>query len=260
MKKAFLFLFPTLLFSCTEKEQFITLSDSDVTIFYDGSKQLSVNYSSDELKSKTYSYSTSDSTVVKVNESGLVSGVCIGSAIVKISSNDGKYNDECRFTVSPKSTLYKEPYTVFGASISTIKSKETRSLYSETTTSLVYTDTDTDVRNVAYLFENGKSTSALVTLTQTNAIATEVTTFLKERYQYLGVSSGVYYFKDRKSGIGAALQINVSFGLSVMYLPSNSSSVPAIKVSEVQLKNNHSKLSTESHFEELEKSLRTLTE
>ena len=113
MKKAFLFLFPTLLFSCTEKEQFITLSDSDVTIFYDGSKQLSVNYSSDELKSKTYNYSTSDSTVVKVNESGLVSGVCIGSAIVKISSNDGKYNDECRFTVSPKSTLYKEPYTVY---------------------------------------------------------------------------------------------------------------------------------------------------
>ena len=63
-----------------------------------------------------------------------------------------------------------------------------------------------------------------------------------------------------KSGIGAALQVNVSFGLSVMYLPSNSSSVPAIKVTEAQLKNNHSKLSTESHFEELEKSLLTLTE
>lgn len=260
MKKVFLFLLPVLVFSCTEKEQFITLTDTHVTIFYDGSKQLSVNYSTDELKSNVYNYTTSDSTVVKVSQSGLVSGVSIGSAIVKITSKDGKYTDECSFTVSPKSTLYKEPYVVFGSSISTVKSNESRTIYSETATSIIYTDTDIDVRNVMYLFENAKSTSALVTLTQTSAISAEVTTFLKERYQYLGVSNGVYYFKDRKTGIAAALQVNINFGLSVMYLPANSNKIPEYKETDVHLKYKTSKISTNAIIEEINKGLHTLIE
>ena len=224
MKKVFLFLLPVLIFSCTEKEQFITLSDTSVTMFYDGTKQLSVSYSSDELKSKTYNYTSSDSTIISVSKTGLVSGVSIGTATVKIASPDGKYSDKCSFTVSPKSTLYKEPYTVFGSSISTVKSKETRTIYNETTTYLLYTDTDPDVRYVMYQFANGKSTSALVMLTQTTSIATEVTTFLLERYSYLGVSSSIYMFEDRKTGNGLGLTVDANLGLCVLYMPPTSSS------------------------------------
>lgn len=224
MKKVFLFLLPVLIFSCTEKEQFITLSDTSVTMFYDGTKQLSVSYSSDELKSKTYNYTSSDSTIVSVSKTGLVSGVSIGTAIVRIASTDGKYSDECSFTVSSKSTLYKEPYTVFGSTISTVKSKETRTLYSETTTGLLYTDTDADVRNIMYLFENGKSKSALVMLTETTSVAAEVTTFLMERYNYLGVSSSIYIFEDRRTGNGVALTVDANLGLCVLYIPPTSSS------------------------------------
>ncbi len=180
MKKVFLFLLPMLILSCSEKEQIITLSDTSVTIFYDGTKQLSVNYSSDELKSITYNYTSSDPTIVSVSKTGLVSGVSIGTATVKITSTDGKYSDECAFTVSTKSTLYKEPYTVFGSFISSVKSRETRTLYSETTTTLTYTDLNSNVRNVIYLFENERSKSALVMLTQTPNIASEVPTFLLE--------------------------------------------------------------------------------
>ncbi|MDP4239931.1 MAG: Ig-like domain-containing protein [Bacteroidota bacterium] len=224
MKKVFLFLLPVFILSCTEKEQFITLSDSSVTILYDGSKQLIVNYSSDALKSKTYNYSSSDSTVVSVSKTGMVSGVSIGTATIKIASTDGKYTDECNFTVSPKSTLYKEPYTVFGSTISTVKSKETRTIKSETTTGLLYTDTDSDVRYVMYLFENGKLTSASALLTETTSIATEVTTFLLERYKYLGTSGAFYFFTDRKSGNGIALTVDATLGLCVLYIPSTSSS------------------------------------
>ena len=224
MKKVFLFLLPVFVYSCTEKQEFITLSDTSVTILYDGSKQLTVNYSSDALKSKTYNYSSSDSTIVSVSKTGLVSGVSIGTAIVKVSSTDGKYTDDCSFTVSPKSTLYKEPYTVFGSSISTVKSKETRTIYNETTTYLLYTDTDSDVRNVMYQFASGKSTSALVMLTQTTSIATEVTTFLFERYSYLGVSNSIYIFKDRKTGNGLGLTVDANLGLCVIYVPPTSAS------------------------------------
>jgi len=224
MKKLFLFLLPVFIFSCTEKEQFITLSDTSVTFFYDGSKQLSVNYSSDALKSKTYNYSSSDSTIVSVSKTGLVSGVSIGTATVKIASTDGKYSDECSFTISPKSTLYKEPYTVFGSTISTVKSKETRTIKSETTTGLLYTDTDSDVRYIMYFFANGKLTSAYTLLTQTTSIATEVTTFLLERYEYLGASDGYYIFTDRKSGNGIGLTVDETLGLCVIYIPPTSSS------------------------------------
>lgn len=234
MKKAFLFLLPLFIFSCTEKEQFITLSNTNVTMFYDGTKQLSLNYSSDELKSKTYNYSSSDPTIVSVSSTGLVSGVSIGTAIIKVTSTDGKYSDECTFTVSPKSTLYKEPYTVFGSTISTVKSNETRTLYGETTTGLIYTDTDADVRNVIYLFESGKSTFAIVMLTETTSVATEVTTFLMERYNYLGVSSSVYIFKDRQTENGVALTVDENFGLCVMYMPpTSSSSVQIQKISKL---------------------------
>jgi len=146
MKKLSLLLLPLILFSCTEKEQTITFLDTSVTLFYDGSKQLSVIYSSDELKSKAYTYTSSDSTIVTVSKTGLVKGVSIGTATVKVASTDGKYSGACSLTISPKSTLYNEPYTVFGSTISTVKSKETRKINSETTTSLIYTDTDTDVR------------------------------------------------------------------------------------------------------------------
>jgi hypothetical protein len=229
MKKVFLFLLPVFIFSCTEKEQFITLSDTSVTMFYDGTKQLSVSYSSDELKSKTYNYTSSDSTIISVSKTGLVSGVSIGTATVKIASTDGKYSDECTFIISPKSTLYKEPYTVFGSTISTVKSNESRTIYSETTTALIYTDTDSDVRNVMYSFTSSKLTSSLVLLTQTTSIATEVTTFLKERYSYLGVSSSIYIFKDRKSGKGIGLTVDANLGLCVLYMPPTSSSSVQIK-------------------------------
>ena len=224
MKKLFLLLLPVLIFSCTEIEQFITLSDTSVTMFYDGTKQLSVSYSSDELKSKTYNYTSSDSTIVSVTKAGLVSGVSIGSATVKVTSTDGKYSAECNFTVSAKSMLYKEPYTVFGSSILTVKSKETRVLYHETTTSLIYSDSDVDVRNVLYLFENGKSTSACVLLTETTSVATEVTTFLIERYTYLGVSNSIYIFKERKTGNTLGLTVDNSLGLCVLYIPPTSAS------------------------------------
>ena len=250
MKKVFLFLLPVFVYSCTEKQEFITLSDTSVTIFYDGSKQLTVSYSSEALKSKTYNYSSSDSTIVSVSKTGLVSGISIGTAIVKVSSSDGKYTDDCSFTVSSKSTLYKEPYTVFGSTISTVKSKEARTIKSETTTSLIYTDTDPDVRYAMYMFESGKSTSAAVLLTQTTSIATEVPTFLFERYKYLGSSGGYYIYIDRKSGIGVVLTVDANLGLCVIYTaPTSSSSVQIqkLKKSNQTLTTNNSNevLSTE---------------
>ena len=90
MKKIVLLLFTLIIVSCTEEEQFITFVESDVTLFFDGSKQLTVTYSADEMKSKTYRYTSTDSTVVTVSSTGLVKGVSLGTAKVKITSLDRK--------------------------------------------------------------------------------------------------------------------------------------------------------------------------
>lgn len=229
MKKLFLFLLPVFIVSCTEEgELFITLSDKSATMFYDGTKQLTIHYGSNSLKSKTYNYTTSDSTIVSVSKTGLVSGVSIGTATIKVASTDGKYSDECVFRVSPKSTLYTEPYTVFGSTISTVKSKEAREVSHEiiipnvapnqndTTIYVVYTDTNPNVTGVWYSFKNGKLIYAGVNIRRSQSSATEVSTFLAERYKYFGP----LIYKDRKSGIGVTFMDKTNDSQSsVTYAP-----------------------------------------
>lgn len=228
MKKIFLLIFTLSIVSCTEEEQFITFVETDVTLFFDGSKQLTVTYSSDEMKSKTYRYSSSDSTVVTVSSTGLVKGVSLGTAKVKITSLDGKYSDECNFTVSPKSTLYTEPNTSFGSSMALVKSVERRTLFKENATGLMYQDADADVRYVMYLFENNRLEYSTVLLTENTQVATEVVTFLMERYEYLGTSQQVYFFSDRKTNVSLGLAVDNDLGLCVMYMPTPNQKMPEL--------------------------------
>lgn len=230
MKKLLLLLLlPLFVCACTENEQFVTLSDSDVSMHYDETKQLSASYSSDKLEAETFSYKSSDPSIVTVSKTGLVSGVSLGTATVTISSSDGKYTDECEFTITPKSNLYVEPYTVFGSTVATVKSKESRTLFGETTESLVYTDTNTNVSNVMYVFSNDASISAMVTLIQSPTVGTESTTFLMERYEFIGTAMFMFVFEDRKTGNGIMLSIDAFAGISIVYVPSDEASYVKIK-------------------------------
>jgi hypothetical protein len=220
MKKLCILLLPIMLFSCTEKVQFVKLSDSSVTLFYNATKKLSANYSSDDLKSKTFYYTSSNPNVVSVTKlAGLVTAVAVGSATVTIASSDGKYTDQCDFIVSPKAKLYKDPFLVFGSSIATVKSNETRTLNFETISGLSYSDSVPDVESVVYLFQNDKLIAAEVIFSQTSNIV-QVRTFLLERYKLSGVSSDNYYiYTDRKSNYRATLPVETTTGLYVLYLP-----------------------------------------
>jgi len=228
MKKIFLLLFTLSIVSCTEEEQFVTFVESDITLFFDGSKQLTVSYSADEMKSKTYRYSSTDSTVVTVSSTGLVKGVSLGTAKVKITSLDGKYSDECNFTVSPKSTLYTEPNTSFGSSMALVKSVERRTLFKENATGLMYQDSDPDVRYVMYMFENNRLEYSGVLLTENTLVATEVVTFLMERYKYLGTSQQIYFFSDRKTNVSLGLAVDDDLGLCVLYMPPSNQKMPEL--------------------------------
>jgi len=219
MKKVFLFLLPVFIISCVD-DGIITLSDKSVTIQYDESKQLSVNYSSDALKTKTYNYTTSDSTIVSVSSTGLVSGVSIGTAVIKISSKDGKYKDECNFTVTPKSNLYVEPITDFGLTISQVKSKETRTLSQEGVNYLVYTDSNPNVRMILYVFNGVDMTlnGSVVMLTEASDIAAEASLFLIERYRQYDFTDTYKIYKNRKDTLKeAVLSYDKDYGLSVQY-------------------------------------------
>lgn len=235
MKKILVLLLSIIIVSCTEKEQFVTLVESDVTLFFDGSKQLTVTYSSDEMKSKSYLYTSTDTTVVRVSSTGFVNGVSLGTAKVKIATPDGKYSDECNFKVNPKSILYKEPNKSFGSSISIIKSTESRTLIKEDATSLIYTDADSDVRYLIYLFENNQLEYSLVLLTENTLVATEVVTFLMERYEYSGESQQVYFFTDRKSKVNLGLSVDDELGLCVIYMPPTLQKTPVFLDASVKM-------------------------
>lgn len=224
MKKLLFLLLPLFVCACTDNEQFVTLSDSEVTMHYDETKQLSATYSSEELEAEKFSYKSSDPSIVIVSKTGFVSGVSVGTATVTISSSDGKYTDECVFTIAPKSNLYVEPYTVFGSTVATVKSKETRTLFGETPEALVYTDTNTDVSNVMYSFQNNASVSAMVSLVQSATVSEETTTFLNERYKFVGAAVYMFVYEDRKTGNGIMLTVDALAGIMVVYVPSASGS------------------------------------
>lgn len=111
----------------------------------------------------------------------------------------------------------------FGTTKANVKSNETRTLVYETITGLIYEDINLAVRNILYLFESGKLTSSVVYLANTTYNINEVVIFLFERYQYVGETSGMYIFINRKTNDVIGLTDD-DYGLQVIYIPPTGSS------------------------------------
>jgi hypothetical protein len=121
MKNLFILL-ALLLTACAEKETYtISLSEQAIALHYDETAQVEIIYETENAQSLEYLFVSSDTNVVKVDNSGVIYGVAVGEAVITAKAGNNKCNAECRVTVVPYSTLYEEPFFKDGATLEEVK-------------------------------------------------------------------------------------------------------------------------------------------
>ena len=203
----------TSLFSGCKKEKTpeptLKLSLQTISLKHNGVEQLSV------IPEQSVVWSSADTNVAKVSQTGLVTGVRLGSTKVTAKNSTNNLVDECQVLVTPRSGLYLEPFYVYGETKSYIKAKETRVLFSESDEVIFYLGEKSEVKLVGYSFQSNQLTAAIVILKEGNYSAAQ--TFLEERYIYHGFSSGYDVYRNRDKDVLAVISIHETLGLNVLY-------------------------------------------
>ena len=159
-----------------------------VSMHYDETSELVVTFFPVTAPEPAYyTYESSDEYVAKVDENGVVSGVHVGECVITITTDKG-IATECKVTIVPKSTLYTEPYLVFGGSMADVKAHEKRELVGEIENYYLYYHGENKyVIDVEYYFIDGELDECTVWLESDEYVDycfDECTSFLFERYFY----------------------------------------------------------------------------
>lgn len=193
-----------------KEDEALTLSTTQISFHADDSEQIVAN--------KEVKWHSESDFVAEVEADGFVVGKHVGETLITAVTKNGEKSD-CEVEVLPVYNTYKEPVCDFGASKATIKSKESRKIFSEKTTTLSYRGEKTGVEGVIYLFENNKLIAAAVAVSFSKT--KEVTKFLLERYQLLAEDKENFYFINndiKKVDMGVVLSIQDNY-LLIMYDP-----------------------------------------
>lgn len=82
----------------------VSLTPSAITLDQGATRQLSASVSPSNATNKSVSYTSSNTSVVSVNGSGLVRAVSAGSATITVTTGDGRKTDTANITVAPSSS------------------------------------------------------------------------------------------------------------------------------------------------------------
>lgn len=153
-----------------DDEAKLTLDSGKISLYSDDTEKITA--------SEKVTWNSDNEFVATISKDGVVTGEHIGKAVITATSNNGEAI--CEIEVKAKYSTFTEPVLEFGASKSTIKSKEKRTLLTEDATSLSFKSDKSPVQGVIYLFENGKMKSVGVFVNLSSS--RETTNFLLERY------------------------------------------------------------------------------
>lgn len=213
MKKILFLSLATLLMAGCSKDDGakLSLSTNSVSLYSEDTEKVTA--------SEKVTWSSDDEFVATIDNDGTITGEHVGKTIITATSNNGE--DKCAVEVKAKYNTYTEPIFEFGASKSTIKSKESRILDTEKETSLLFKPEKSAIQGVGYLFKDGKMTSIGVNVKLSSA--QEATKFLIERYLVIG--AGVEGFAGiminnlpNKASMGITMSVESGYVL-VMYIP-----------------------------------------
>lgn len=144
-----------------------------------------------ECSGTNVTYKSKDTYVAGVDEFGKVTAMLIGETDIEVVANEG--HAKLHVIVAPKYNLYKEPYTDWGKSKNDVVAA-CGNPDESTDTSISYAFDDIHIMTT-YMFENNKLKGAVAAIH--SDYATELASFLCERYIPVGNSGGMYLFVDR---------------------------------------------------------------
>ncbi|MBP1639004.1 MAG: hypothetical protein H6Q17_587 [Bacteroidetes bacterium] len=98
-----------LLMGCAKNENLsvveVTLSSNSLTMKPGDTQTLSVNFFPRNAANQSATWSATDTSIVKVSSSGVVTAIRPGSSKVKVISQDTNESDSCSITVDPSNTV-----------------------------------------------------------------------------------------------------------------------------------------------------------
>lgn len=151
-----------------------------------------------ECSGTNVTYKSKDTYVAGVDEFGKVTAMLIGETDIEVVANEG--HAKLHVIVAPKYNLYKEPYTDWGKSKNDVVAA-CGNPDESTDTSISYAFDDIHIMTT-YMFENNKLKGAVAAIH--SDYATQLMSFLCERYIPVGNDGGLYLFagRDNKTVLG----------------------------------------------------------
>ena len=83
----------------------VSFDNNEITIMINEEETLIATISPSDATNKNSSWSSSDGSVVSVDEDGVIKGLKKGSAIVTVTTEDGEFTDQCEVAVTDKSSV-----------------------------------------------------------------------------------------------------------------------------------------------------------
>lgn len=199
--------------SCSEDESHdLVVSPSSVSIASGEEIKLSASENCDWRSESDFIATVDDDGIVKANFVGQTN--IIAYNVTKSTS--------VPVVVRGKCNTYTEPVLDFGTTMADIKSKEQRTLISETGNYLRYAGENSAVKDVVYMFDNGRMSSAGVLIN--GLYMTELVDFITERYKFVSETDGLYVFcngfsvSEATVGVGVGVSNNDDILVSYMQI------------------------------------------
>ncbi len=190
-----------ILASCSGSgDEKFSINKNKLTLHYEETEQLTASESAEWISENDF--------IANVSSDGLVEGGHVGKTNILANSTSG--SAICEVEIIPVYSTFIEPFLEFGVPKETVKSKETRNLYKEGSSSLLYKGENSFVNSILYSFDdNGKLKGSAVGLSLT--CASEAMKFLIERYLPIGEKDEIFLFINGNTnnytmGVGLSLQ------------------------------------------------------
>jgi hypothetical protein len=174
--------------------------------------------------------------IATVSSTGLVTAHLLGETYITVSNSEKGFSAKCDVTVLAEHLLYKEPYLDFGLSRKGIKDYETRYLYQEDDTSIIYIGENESIVGVFYILDNADYYECICLVSAANPDQFE--DFISERYYLLETDNEfrTLMTPDSKTliGIESGITIDSEPFYAVYYVP-----FPTSKSKDIFKKNSH---------------------
>lgn len=218
--------------SCKKDEKpSYSINQSAITLNYDKTHQFQVKLGANDIDESTLTWTSSDETVGTISQSGLFIAKKIGKTTITGKNSQSSVISEV--TITPYSTLCKEPFLELGSTVSVVKSKETRILAGENATGLIYTGENAKIRNALYIFKDNSLTSAAILLANNDSLVEEAFKFFGERYTFEGKSDdNILFFSNKNLIIG--LSYNADLGFNAIYVKNTTGTTSKANISAMK--------------------------